>query len=98
MAFGLRWLGNKLNASQAVKDAQEALILGVQAVQAEYVEALKRGNADGKLTPEEAKEAKDLALAKAKTLASAQGLKVMQAWGEDKLSALVELVLNRIKK
>lgn len=97
IAAGLRFLYVKFQASETVKNATEAVILAVQHVQLTYTEAIKKAREDGKLTDEEAKEAKQLAMAKAMELAKGPALSLLTAWGKDKVGAIVELALSKLK-
>lgn len=97
LAWGLRFLVKKYSQSKGVADATEALVLGIQHVQTTYTEALKKAKEDGKLTDEEAKQAKELALAKAKELATKEGLSTLKEWGLEKVSPMIEILLNKVK-
>ena len=97
LAAGLRFLYVHFKASEIVKQATEAVILAVQAVQVEYTEAIKKGREDGKLTAEEAATAKSMAIEKAKLIAKGEGLSLLKSWGSDKLSGLIELALEKIR-
>ncbi len=59
-----------------------------------YVQAIKKGKDDGRLTPEEAKQARDKTIAKMKELAKSEGIKLVKS----QLPALSELAVNFLKK
>lgn len=97
LGFGLKWLASRFSASKATQDANEALLLGVAHVQSTYTEAIKDASADGTLTDEEAKKAKEDAISKAKELCTKEGLQLLESWGKDKLGAIVEILLTKLK-
>lgn len=59
-----------------------------------YVQELKKGKDDGKLTAEEAKVAREKTIAKMKDLAKSEGIKLVKS----QLPALAELAVNFLKK
>lgn len=59
-----------------------------------YVQELKKGSADGRLTASEAKQARDKTIAKMKELAKSEGVKLVKS----QLPALSELAVNFLKK
>lgn len=59
-----------------------------------YVQELKKGSADGRLTAVEAKQARDKTIAKMKELAKSEGIKLVKS----QLPALSELAVNFLKK
>jgi len=60
----------------------------------EYVRGIQKGREDGKLTEEEAKEARRLATEKIKSLGKSEGVKIVKS----QLPNLVELAVNFMKK
>ena len=75
-----RWVASKTSVS-LLQDAATRLGLAcrtaVAEVQQTYVDALKEASADGKLTAEERKAAKDKALVTAKALLGVKGLRLL---------------------
>ncbi|KKN17338.1 hypothetical protein LCGC14_0966890 [marine sediment metagenome] len=59
-----------------------------------YARAIKKGREDGKLTEEEAKEARAKTISKMKELAKSEGVKLIKS----QLPALSELAVNFLKK
>lgn len=59
-----------------------------------YVQAIKKGKQDGRLSAEEAAEARSLTIAKMKELAKSEGVKLIKS----QLPALSELAVNFLKK
>ncbi len=59
-----------------------------------YVQAIKKGKQDGRLTVDEAAEARSLTIAKIKELAKSEGVKLIKS----QLPALSELAVNFLKK
>ena len=75
-------------------EAVDVLRNAVSLVGEDFVVWRKRANADGKLTAEEREEAKTLAINKAKELASGPVLRMLTRWGTNKLSALVNRIVQ----
>lgn len=90
----ISWAAKKTSDKGA---AMEALWVAVQLTNAELVDDLKKKAEDGKLTAEEAKAARDLALSKAFEIAKGPALKVLQDWGKPKLEALVHDLVEKVK-
>ena len=70
----------------------------VNAVYHEYVKARKEANADGKLTDEEKKEARNLALAKLKEIGKEKGIDYAKTYGVPAILGLVEKYVSENKK
>ena len=75
-------------------DAVDAVRNAVSLVGDEFVVWRKRANEDGKLTAQEREEAKNLAMAKARELATGPVLSVLTKWGTTKLSALITRIVQ----
>ena len=75
-------------------DAVVTLRNAVSLVGDDFVVWRKRANADGRLTAEEREEAKTLAIAKARELATGPVLRMLTKWGTTKLSALITRVVQ----
>lgn len=69
----------------------------VNAVYQEYVKARKEANADGKLTDEEKKEARNLALAKLKEIGKEKGIDYAKTYGLPAILGLVEKFVSSNK-
>lgn len=77
--------------------ALTALEAGVHEVAVTYVNAIKEGNADGKLTEQEKKIARDRAVDAAVRIGKAQGVNVVKLLGDDFLDYLVGLAVSDAK-
>ena len=75
-------------------EAVDTLRNAVSLVGEDFVVWRKRANEDGKLTAGERTEAKDLAIAKAHTLATGPVARMLTKWGVQKLSALITRVVQ----
>ena len=75
-------------------DAVDTLRNAVSLVGDDFVVWRKRASADGKLTAEEREEAKDLAISKARELATGPVLRMLTRWGTWKLTALVNRIVQ----
>ena len=75
-------------------EAVDTLRNAVSHVGDEFVVWRKRANEDGKLTAEEREEAKDLAITKARELATGPVLRMLTRWGTWKLTALVNRIVQ----
>lgn len=89
-------------AAKAIfKKAQDAVSVAVKQVYQTYVSELKEANTDGKLTPEEKKNARDQAVAIAKSYIGMKGLKVI-LWifglSDEKLVSLIEAEVYQAKQ
>ena len=91
-ALGFVW---RLLARVGVEtEAVDTLRNAVSLVGDDFVVWRKRANADGRLTEGERTEARDLAIAKAKELATGPVLRMLTKWGTTKLSALITRVVQ----
>lgn len=78
--------------------ALEALRIGVDKIQLEYVQWWKRSNADGKLTRDECFEAVRLALDAAVQSAADPAIRdIIRSWSYDKARSLIERILEKKK-
>jgi len=102
LGLGLTWLVakviKKFNLNEAEQNAIEALAAGVNDVYLNYVKDLKAKAEDGKLTDEEKKAAKTMAINKAKQLASGSGKKLIATMAEERLGTWVDKLVNKAKK
>lgn len=70
---------------------------GVQTVYDEYVRSIKEASKDGKLTDEERRYARNLAIATAQEYAQRYGVDVAKELGKEFLAVTVEKILARFK-
>jgi cysteine synthase len=78
--------------------AIEAVGAAVVRVSQEYVDDLKKARVDGKLTPEEAKEARERAKAKAVEIGKTQGVDLLKVLGEDLIYYFIEKKVSEVKR
>ena len=76
--------------SQAIEHLKDAITL----TQEEFVTFAKRASEDGKLSPEERQQARDLAISKALELAKGPAKDVLVEWGKPKLEALIGRIVR----
>lgn len=87
------WFLDKVKAGEAERDAMSALMAGVDHAQEQLVIKLKREAADGKLTIEARKRVRDLAIERAKQLATKEGLNYLKAAGTERLDGAIKQIL-----
>ena len=95
---GANWLATKTKASDAERDAMDALLAGMSYAQEELVLQLKRDSADGKLTVGERKRVRDAAIVRAKMLASDEGRKFLTTVTTERLDAAIKQILSTWSK
>ncbi len=78
--------------------AIEALEAAVEATYREYVRGIKQGRADGKLTADEQRRARRMALDKAIGIARRDGIDLVRTLGAEYLDLWVDRLVNRRKK
>lgn len=78
--------------------AIDALEAGVEAAYREYVRAIKEGRADGKLTEDEKRRARRIALDKAIGIARRDGIDLIRTLGEEYLDLWLDRLVTRRKK
>ena len=88
----------KAGEDQAKKDAILALEAAVSATYEEFVRQTKQATADGKLSDAERKAARNMAITKAKEIATGAGLKLLKSWGAPILESLVEKIVSKMKE
>jgi len=69
----------------------------VRQIYEEYVRELKAARADGKLTPEERRRARDLARQRAVDLARSEGVDLVAELGAAQISLWIDRLVRRIK-
>ena len=77
--------------------ALDALEIGVRQTYEGYVKSLKMANQDGKLTDEEKKTARDIALTVATAWAKTQGVNLAKVYAKEYLPILVEKLVRSSK-
>lgn len=90
--LGLLWkfLRSKGIESEAIDTIRNA----IQLVQDTFVDEIKKASADGKLTKEEAEQARNLAWEKALELAKGPVKDVLLKWGIDKVKAIIGRIVQ----
>lgn len=78
--------------------AIQVLEAGVEETYRTYVGALKAGRADGKLTPEERRRARELALTRARAIARNQGVDLIREIGEPFVDLWIAKLVKRLKR
>jgi len=86
----------RINASDAEKEAVQCLLEGMAEAQESFVRGAKKAAADGKLTPEEIKQAKTLAIGHALTVAKGPALNVLKTMGEKRMGSLIKQLLAKL--
>lgn len=95
-AFGA-WLGYRFRNNNILKDALEAVRIGVDHIEHEYVEELKTAAEDGKISKEEIAEANRLALETAKKYATGPALKLIESWGAEQAKSYITRIVESKK-
>lgn len=96
-----RWIGKKIKKIDSDiidEEVQECLLEGMAKAQEEIVRSAKAANEDGKLTTEEIKKAKDLAIEHARQVAKGAAKEMLMNYTEEKLSSMIKLLLNELKR
>lgn len=88
----------KMQASDAEKQAVDALVAGIAFAQEELVIFAKRAAEDGKLTTEERHAARDMAIEMAKKVATGPGLEVLKTASKERLDGWIKEILARWSK
>lgn len=99
---GVGWLLKKIVQSQAQKDsvdtAMKSIAAGVNESFHTYTQAAKAASADGKLTVDEQREARRLALEYAKTAAAEKGVDLVKTLGARFIPSLIDQAVKEAKK
>lgn len=91
------WLGYRFRNNNVFKDALEAVRIGVDHVEHEYVDQLKAAAADGTITKEEIAAANKLALDTAKKYATGPALKLIESWGAEQAKSYITRIVESKK-
>lgn len=89
-------LVKKYGEDELWSEALEALRVGVDHAQVNFVEWAKRASEDGKLHKDEVREALDMAWATAIDIAKTPEVKkLIQSWTKEQLESFVQRILDR---
>jgi Glu-tRNA(Gln) amidotransferase subunit E-like FAD-binding protein len=91
-------LMERINASDAEKEAVQLLLEGMASAQEEIVRDAKKKAADGKLTKEEIESAKKHAIAHALTVAKGPALDVLKTMGSARMGSIIKQLLAKLSK
>lgn len=91
-------LMEKHDASEAERKAVEALMEGIEHAQESLVNEIKKSAADGKLSKEERKQALDLAIDHAKSVAKDEALDLLKASSKERLGGWAKQILAKWSK
>lgn len=92
---GMKWYQNKIKGNY--DKAVDVVGAAVVEVAETYTEELKKANADGKLTDEEKKIARERALEIAKQLGAKSGLNVVNLIGEELINSIIAKKVAELK-
>lgn len=97
--YGLRLLFARIAAKRGEKVLRALGFVerGVATAYSEYVEKIKAASADGSISPEERREAKNRAISSAVSTARAEGLDLLRTVGQEHLSGMVDHAVARAK-
>jgi len=101
LASLLAWLVakviKKFNLNEVEQSAIDALATGVNETYIAVVKDIKAKAADGKLTEDERKEVKAIAIAKAKEVAKGSAKKLLTTMAQERLSTWVDKLVQKAK-
>lgn len=97
-AWGQRKLGVERKEGQLAHKALSFLEAGVAKTYQEYVKARKKASADGKLTEDEARAARQMAFETAKQYALTNGVDIVKVLGADMVPVLLEKTVGGLKR
>lgn len=83
--------------NKTVQIALEGLELGVEEAWQTYVKALKAANEDGKLTDEERKNARELAISVAKEYCKTKGVDLLKAFAKEYIPVIIKKLVDQRK-
>lgn len=99
LGFIATWVVKKKWVSEALAKKLEGDVSGaVTEVYEEYVKGKKLGNEDGKLTEEEKKVARDMAIAKIKEIGKTKGVDYAKEYGIPLIKGLIEKYVTKKKE
>jgi len=88
----------KIDASEADKEAIQYLLEGMNKAQDEIVRKAKEVSDDGKLTEKEMMAARELAVMHAKSVAKGTAKKVLDGWSAERTASVIKQLLESFKK
>lgn len=88
---------SKIKASDATKEALDALHSAIALVEEDIVKELKAASADGTLTKEEIEQVRTHAFNKALELAKGPAKDLLLSWGKPKIDALITRIVQSKK-
>lgn len=97
IGLGISYAAYKARNNQALHDAIEALRVGVDKTEGDFVEWRKRASADGKLTKDEIAQAQQLAISHAKDIASGPALNLLKSWGTSVIMSYITRIIEKKK-
>lgn len=96
--LGFKWLIGKAGENAARIQAIEALHAGVESAWNECGKEWKQDSEDGKLTNDEKKKLRDLAIKKALEVAKGPGKDLLLNWGKEILESKIRAIVDSRKK
>lgn len=97
IAWVFKLIIQKVGEDKALADAILSIQAGVTSTYNDFVRTAKEVSADGKLTADEKKMARDMAVQKAKEFATGPAKDLLFTWGSKKIEALIEQYLLKAK-
>ena len=94
----INYLVKKMKATDDQKKAFDALAAGMAEAQNNFIRDAKKASEDGRLTKEEIKQAEEMALERAKELATGPVKDIILSWGKQQISSYIKQILNKEKK
>jgi hypothetical protein len=91
-------LMQRINASDAEKEAIQCLLEGMATAQEAIVRDAKKKASDGKLTKDEIEQAKQLAIGHALTVAKGPALNVLKEMSKERLGSMIKQLLAKVSK
>ena len=88
----------KMDEESTEKEAMQAVLVGMAKAQDDIVREAKKASKDGKLTKEEIKEAKRVAIDHAKEIATGPAKTLLLQWGTERIGSLIKQLLTKLKK
>ena len=91
------YIMKKMNATDLQKEAFDKLAAGMAETQNKFIREAKKVSATGKLTKEDIKNAEEMALERAKDLATGPVKDIVLSWGKAQVSSYIKQILNKEK-
>jgi hypothetical protein len=88
----------KFKENEILAQVYDAIRVGVDAAQEDYVVWHKRASADGKLTAAERREAMDIAYQHAKALLTGPAALLLMSWGWSKIQSVIKQQVEKKKQ